>query len=224
MCFLLQYHHLRVASSKRHLGYHLSFSPGDTIQLRYRHRTTGCSTTVWWSVSRKRDPCSIYALALFNLIICILIRIFYHDSPQHRLFSSTKYSKHPAFHPSASTPPRWPGFYRQPVKNDIIDGTDWIDVLWAVLHRTGFYRSTGCFVSTSRKLGEHAARYHTFRFSFIWFIIRSHIKTNTLYQDTLKVSVLDSSTTFSKKSVATAQMQRHSVTTFVVDARLLGQN
>ncbi|KAK0431924.1 hypothetical protein EV421DRAFT_133121 [Armillaria borealis] len=86
-----------------------------------------------------------------------------------------------AFHPSVSTPPRWPGFYQQPIENDIIDGTDWIDSLWAVLHRTEFCRSTGRFVSTSRKLGEHVARYHTFKFSFIWFIIRSHIQTKTLY-------------------------------------------
>ncbi|SJL11175.1 uncharacterized protein ARMOST_14578 [Armillaria ostoyae] len=82
------------------------------------------------------------------------------------------------FHPSVSTPPRWPGFYQQPIENDIIDGTDWIDSLWAVLHRTDFCRSTGCFVSTSRKLGEHVARYHTFKFSFIWL---SHIQTKTLY-------------------------------------------
>ncbi|KAK0225264.1 hypothetical protein EDD85DRAFT_795458 [Armillaria nabsnona] len=77
----------------------------------------------------------------------------------------------PAPHPSVSTPPRWPDFHQEPIENDIIDGTDWIDFLWAVLvHCTDFYRSTGCFVSTSRRLGEHVARYHTFKFSFIWFV------------------------------------------------------
>ncbi|KAK0237050.1 hypothetical protein EDD85DRAFT_790744 [Armillaria nabsnona] len=70
----------------------------------------------------------------------------------------------PAFHPSVSTPPRWPGFYQQPIENDIIDSTDWINFLWAVLvHCTDFYRSTGCFVSMSRGLGK------------------SHIQTKTLY-------------------------------------------
>ncbi|KAK0218412.1 hypothetical protein EDD85DRAFT_797790 [Armillaria nabsnona] len=76
----------------------------------------------------------------------------------------------PAPHPSVSTPPCWPDFYQEPIENNIIDGTDWIDFLWAVLvHRTDFYHSTGCFVSTSRRLGKHVVRYHMFKFSFIWF-------------------------------------------------------
>ncbi len=86
----------------------------------------------------------------------------YSSLPQHT-------QNDPAFHLSVSTPPRWPGFYQEPIENDIIDGTDWIDFLWAVLvHHTEYYRSAGCFVSTSRRLGKHVARYHTFKFSFIW--------------------------------------------------------
>ncbi|KAK0216164.1 hypothetical protein IW262DRAFT_1299412 [Armillaria fumosa] len=84
----------------------------------------------------------------------------------------------PAFHPSVYAPPRWPGFYQQPIENNIIDGTDWINFLWAVLHHTDFHLSTGCFVSTSTKLGRHVARYHTFKFTFIWLL---HIQTKTLY-------------------------------------------
>ncbi len=75
----------------------------------------------------------------------------------------------PAFSPPACTPHRWPGFYQQPIENDIIEGTDWIDFLWAILHTDPpLYRSSGCFAYTSRRLGEHITRYHKFEFSFIW--------------------------------------------------------
>ncbi|KAK0475060.1 hypothetical protein EDD18DRAFT_1116188 [Armillaria luteobubalina] len=60
----------------------------------------------------------------------------------------------PAFHLSVNAPPHLPGFYQQPIENNIIDGTDWIDFLWPVIHCTDFHRSTECFVSMSKILGK----------------------------------------------------------------------
>ncbi|KAK0431935.1 hypothetical protein EV421DRAFT_1742747 [Armillaria borealis] len=70
----------------------------------------------------------------------------------------------PDFHLPACTPPspQWPGFYQQPIKCNIIDGTGWIDFLWEVLHHTDppLYHASGCFDSTSRILGLHLTLHH----------------------------------------------------------------
>ncbi|KAK0200836.1 hypothetical protein DFS33DRAFT_1386782 [Desarmillaria ectypa] len=74
----------------------------------------------------------------------------------------------PTFRPPTCIHSRWSGYYQQPIENDIIDGTGWIDFLWAVLHRTNpsSYCASRYFDSTSRKLGR---------------LTKSHVRTKILY-------------------------------------------
>ncbi|SJL11152.1 uncharacterized protein ARMOST_14555 [Armillaria ostoyae] len=108
------------------------------------------------------------------------------DSAKSGVFNHPKNLQHsPDFRPPACTPlsPQWPGFYRQPIECDIIDGTGWIDFLWAVLHRTDppLYRASGCFDSTSRQLGLHLTLHHQCILSPIQFLTKSHVRTKTLH-------------------------------------------
>ncbi|KAK0447847.1 uncharacterized protein EV420DRAFT_862221 [Desarmillaria tabescens] len=90
--------------------------------------------------------------------------------------------KAPAFSLPACPPPRWSDFYQIPIENDIIDGTDWIDFLWEVLHRATppTYRASKSFAFTFRRLGEHVTDFHISKLSLIWFLTNS-IRTKTLH-------------------------------------------
>ncbi|KAK0189555.1 hypothetical protein F5146DRAFT_1001807 [Armillaria mellea] len=93
------------------------------------------------------------------------------------LFVPQDTQKDPTFHPSASTPPNWSGFYQRPIENDIMDGTDWIDSLWKILHRED-PSSSYC---TSRCLTPRLGMYLERSLSCLKHDEVAHTQTKTLY-------------------------------------------
>ncbi|KAK0235460.1 hypothetical protein EDD85DRAFT_968434, partial [Armillaria nabsnona] len=142
----------RVASEVFLYSRHCNYRRDNTASLlTLKTWFLGGDWCLWgeYSAVQKRDTRSIYALAFFKLIACIPVSANSTSSIMSLVSAKSEGSSplqdtqnDPAFHSSASTPPRWPGFYQQPVENDIIDGTDWIDSLWAILHRFSFVSPT----------------------------------------------------------------------------------
>ncbi|PBK80661.1 hypothetical protein ARMGADRAFT_1068900 [Armillaria gallica] len=82
---------------------------------------------------------------------------------------------------SAGTPPHWADFYRLPVENDIIAGTEWIYCLWAVLHRAT--PPSYCTFSELDKTARKLCSLLSFREESISLrlAIKAHTRTETLH-------------------------------------------